>query len=127
MVEKMCKDMQERDRVIGQRIRAIRKMFSISQVALAAKLGVSPQQLQKYETGANKISASRIEIIADTLNVPVMAFFKDAHTITPTDVGIQLDAGSVQLMSAYHEINNQALKKLLVTSARTFVEVGADS
>ena len=61
---------------VGGRVRARRKMLSLSQGDLSAALGLTFQQVQKYERGANRISASKLYQIAQTLQVP-MAFFFD--------------------------------------------------
>jgi len=66
---------QEIDIVIGQRVRALRRVRGLSQADLGAKIGVQFQQVQKYETGVNRISCSRIQFIADVLDVPVSDFF----------------------------------------------------
>lgn len=64
------------DTAVGRRVRAARIESGLSQGALADKLGVSFQQVQKYENGANRISASRMVEIADTLNVPPASFLE---------------------------------------------------
>lgn len=69
--------MQDMDQIIGQRIRACRKAHKMSQTALAERLGIAWQQVQKYENGANRVSASRIWEIADLFQVPVSHFFED--------------------------------------------------
>jgi len=66
---------QDVDRVIGARIKSRRIALKISQTALAEAVGVRFQQVQKYESGANRVSASRLFSIADTLGVPVAYFF----------------------------------------------------
>ncbi|SFM87614.1 helix-turn-helix domain-containing protein [Methylobacterium pseudosasicola] len=65
----------EADREIGSRIAAIRAAQGLSQTALGHAIGVSFQQVQKYEKGRNRIGASRLQRIADQLKVPVEAFF----------------------------------------------------
>ncbi len=63
------------DVVIGQKLRALRLDRGLSQSALGDLVGVSFQQLQKYEKGVNRISAGRLARIAAALGVPVMAFY----------------------------------------------------
>jgi transcriptional regulator with XRE-family HTH domain len=60
---------------VGGRVRVRRKMLSLSQGALATALGLTFQQVQKYERGANRISASKLYQIAQTLQVPMSFFF----------------------------------------------------
>ena len=62
---------------VGQRIRMRRIMIGMSQQALAQKLGLTFQQVQKYEKGANRIGASRLYQIAEILEVPVFFLFED--------------------------------------------------
>lgn len=63
------------DRHVGGRVRMRRKMLGISQADLASSLGLTFQQVQKYEHGANRISASKLYGIARTLQTPVSFFF----------------------------------------------------
>lgn len=62
---------------VGKRLRLRRTLLGMSQEKLAGILGVSFQQIQKYERGANRISASRLYDIAQVLNVEVPFFFQD--------------------------------------------------
>lgn len=63
---------------VGQRIRHLRQEAGVTQPALAAKLGVRFQQLQKYETAQNRISASKLALVANALGQPIAAFFDGA-------------------------------------------------
>lgn len=65
------------DCYIGKRIKAYRKAAGLSQKELAKKIGVSFQQLQKYESGENRVSAGRLWQISDSLNVEVIHFFSE--------------------------------------------------
>lgn len=64
------------DRRIGERVRARRNEIGMSQQALADRLGVTFQQVQKYEGGVNRIAASRLLDIAAVLEMPVADFFE---------------------------------------------------
>ncbi len=64
---------------VGKRLRQRRRQIGITQKALAQKTGVKFQQVQKYETGANRVSASRLWDIADVLDVPVSYFFDELN------------------------------------------------
>ena len=61
---------------VGKRVRHRRWLVGMTQQQLAQKVGIKFQQIQKYETGANRISASRLWDIADALDVPVSFFFE---------------------------------------------------
>jgi transcriptional regulator with XRE-family HTH domain len=65
------------DRHVGERIRMRRLMLHMSQEALARKLGLTFQQVQKYEKGTNRVGASRLHQISEILNVPVAFMFED--------------------------------------------------
>jgi transcriptional regulator with XRE-family HTH domain len=65
------------DVLIGTRLRAHRLSRDLSQEELAASLGISFQQIQKYEKGANRVSASRLKEISDILQVPIATWFAD--------------------------------------------------
>ncbi len=65
------------DRQVGVRMRMRRLMLDMSQQKLAAGLGVSFQQVQKYEKGDNRIGAGRLHQLAEILHVPVSFFFED--------------------------------------------------
>jgi transcriptional regulator with XRE-family HTH domain len=64
------------DAHIGARVRRRRRLLSLTQRELALAVGVRFQQIQKYEFGANKISAARLWVIAKALTVPVSYFFE---------------------------------------------------
>ena len=63
---------------VGSRVRLRRMMLSMSQEKLGENLGITFQQIQKYEKGTNRIGASRLQHIARVLTVPVSFFFEDA-------------------------------------------------
>lgn len=66
------------DVYVGQRVRMRRVMCGLSQTVLANRIGLTFQQLQKYESGMNRISASKLWLIAQELDAPVQWFFTDA-------------------------------------------------
>ncbi|MFC3074537.1 helix-turn-helix domain-containing protein [Shinella pollutisoli] len=65
------------DVFVGSRVRLRRLMVGMSQEALADRLGVTFQQVQKYEKGTNRISASRLQAIAEVFRVPPSFFFQE--------------------------------------------------
>jgi transcriptional regulator with XRE-family HTH domain len=74
---------------VGARIRMRRKTLGISQERLAEALGLTFQQVQKYERGANRVSASKLYDIARTLRAPVAFFFEGLGDPTATGDGAQ--------------------------------------
>ncbi len=65
------------DLLVGKKIRLRRKLLKMSQTTLGNALGVSFQQIQKYENGLNRVSAGRLMEISDILNVPISFFYAD--------------------------------------------------
>ena len=65
------------DQHVGSRVRMRRMLLGLSQEKLGEKLGVTFQQVQKYEKGMNRIGASRLQSIAEILDVPPSFFFED--------------------------------------------------
>ncbi|MCH4541148.1 MULTISPECIES: helix-turn-helix domain-containing protein [Brucella/Ochrobactrum group] len=63
---------------VGSRIRLRRNMLGLSQEKLGESLGITFQQIQKYEKGTNRVGASRLQAISAILSVPVSFFFEDA-------------------------------------------------
>lgn len=66
------------DRHVGQRVRLARLSKGMSQTRLAESVGLTFQQIQKYEKGTNRVGASRLQAISDILGVPVSFLFEDA-------------------------------------------------
>ena len=73
------------DAFVGTRIALRRAALGLSQTALASRLGISFQQVQKYESGSNRVSASRLHQIAIALALPVMRFFPDMPSDASND------------------------------------------
>lgn len=61
--------------MVGQNIKTLRAMTGISQTALAEQLGLTFQQVQKYETGMNRVSAPKLVMMAEIFNTPITTFF----------------------------------------------------
>jgi transcriptional regulator with XRE-family HTH domain len=66
------------DRHVGQKLRKLRQEAGLTLQDLAEQIGVSHQQLQKYETGANRLSVGMLPGVAEALGVDIMEFFEDA-------------------------------------------------
>jgi transcriptional regulator with XRE-family HTH domain len=71
------------DKYVGSRVRMRRMMIGMSQEKLGDRLGITFQQVQKYEKGTNRIGASRLQQIALVLSVPVAFFFEGAPAPEP--------------------------------------------
>jgi len=72
------------DKFVGNRIREARLANGMSQAKLAQLLGVSFQQVQKYETGVNRVSAARVELLVSALCRPLTFFFPNATDVRST-------------------------------------------
>lgn len=88
------------DRHVGRRIRMRRIQVGMSQERLADSLGVTFQQVQKYEKGANRITMSRMRIVAQVLGVP-MAFFSEG---APGEDGMMLASGFAENRQADYAV-----------------------
>ncbi|MGE4371894.1 MAG: helix-turn-helix domain-containing protein [Xanthobacter sp.] len=77
------------DKHVGSRVRMRRMMVSMSQEKLGESLGITFQQIQKYEKGTNRIGASRLQQISIVLGVPVAFFFEGAPTVGPEPDGVE--------------------------------------
>jgi transcriptional regulator with XRE-family HTH domain len=78
----MAKIPNPTDKYVGSRVRMRRMMLGMSQEKLAGALGLTFQQIQKYEKGTNRISASRLQAISQILDSPVHFFFEGAPQLT---------------------------------------------
>ncbi len=78
------------DKHVGSRVRMRRMMLSMSQEKLGDALGLTFQQVQKYEKGTNRIGASRLQAIANILQVPVSFFFEGAPNTPGHTSGLRL-------------------------------------
>jgi transcriptional regulator with XRE-family HTH domain len=107
----------EYDHELGKRIRLRRVEQKLSQSDLAEKLGVSFQQVQKYEKGMNRVGASRLQQIATALAVPV-TFFYESQTREAKEVDSLLfidSSFSLRLLRAYASVKSQAVQRQFVS------------
>lgn len=87
MAEQNKKKPNPIDAHVGGRIRMRRNMLGMSQEKLGESLGITFQQIQKYEKGTNRVGASRLQAIASILEVPPAFFFENAPTDEYTPIG----------------------------------------
>jgi transcriptional regulator with XRE-family HTH domain len=118
------------DVLVGSRVRVRRLELGLSQTALANELGVTFQQVQKYEKGTNRIGASRLHAMSRVLGVPVTYFFPapdpDQPMAKPTEVLNLLSIpGAVDLLRDYAAISDRLARKALVVMARTLARGAA--
>ncbi len=103
---------------VGKRIRHRRWMIGMTQQQLADKVGIKFQQIQKYETGMNRVSASRLWDIADALEVPVSFFFEglagaasQAGAAAPA-ADLMADKEALALVRSYYAIPEAQRRRL---------------
>lgn len=101
---------------VGSRVRLRRTMLGMSQEKLGESLGITFQQVQKYEKGTNRVGASRLQNIASILNVPVSFFFEDA----PGEDNVQ--AGGLAESSTNYVVNFLSSSEGLQLN-RSFVKI----
>lgn len=106
---------------VGQRVRLRRTLLGLSQEALGERLGLTFQQVQKYERGSNRVSCSRLFDLAQMLDVPVSFFFDDmpgeAQAASPVAV-----AKGGQVMAAHAELD-PTLKRETLELVRNYYSI----
>lgn len=119
------------DKHVGSRVRMRRLMLDLSQTHLADELGVTFQQVQKYEKGTNRVSASRLQQISYVLQVPIPFFFEGLPT--PKNTSKQTaDAPSpayvsdflatsdgLSLVKSFTRIKSPSLRRAVVNIVKT--------
>lgn len=102
------------DTHVGKRIKEIRTVRGMTQSNVAEHLGISFQQLQKYETGANRVSASRMFELSKLLNI-TPAFFFEGLEGQSYDTMPPMDIETARIASALSSIKNKKLKNRINT------------
>ena len=122
-----------RDAEVGRRVRSRRLECRLSQTELADRIGVTFQQVQKYEKGVNRIGAGRLQRISEALEVPISFFFgSGANGSTAKEpagtesvFGFLQTSGSVRIVKAFHKIRSRKAKQLLVEMAEELADAQA--
>ena len=117
-----------RDAEVGRRVRSRRLECRLSQTELADRIGVTFQQVQKYEKGVNRIGAGRLQRISEALEVPITFFFSAtphavarAPSSSPESVfGFMQTSGAVRIVKAFHRIKSAKARQLLVGMVEEF-------
>jgi transcriptional regulator with XRE-family HTH domain len=124
----MPKRIDPADRFVGQNIRIFRKAKRISQTELGHGVGVTFQQIQKYENGTNRVGSSRLMKIAEFLDVPIIRFFDNAagpreKPIAGTVVTDLLSSPyAVQMLQAFAKIPRDEVRRNLVVLTQSLIE-----
>lgn len=120
---------------VGSRIRLRRTMLGMSQEKLGEALGITFQQVQKYEKGTNRVGASRLQNIAAILGVPVAFFFEDApgDTVDAAQGGVNessstyvvnflSSAEGLQLNRAFVKISDARVRRRIIDLVRALAD-----
>jgi len=113
-------------RHIGSLIRIVRKAAGLSQMALAERVGISYQQIQKYEKGVSEISVSRLPQIARALNIPLSRFVLDegrmmiSEAVSPYGA---LSDNEIELLKFFRRIKDKKLKDGFLIAIKSIAEL----
>jgi transcriptional regulator with XRE-family HTH domain len=110
---------------VGQPLRQARLFKKFSQDALAQKLGITFQQLQKYENASNRISASRLYHLSLLFGVSIEYFFQDVEKISPNKdfpVDILSRPETVKLVQAYYAIPTLKTRRVFLDLLKSFAK-----
>lgn len=113
------------DAHIGQKLKALRTLKNITQEELAISLGITFQQVQKYETGSNRISATRLYAIAKKLDVNIVDFYEGYEAESAVSsflIDIERDKELAALIRIWQGIKSKQLKKTLLKLCRTMLQ-----
>jgi transcriptional regulator with XRE-family HTH domain len=106
------------DRIVGRNIRIYRLQKGLTQTELADELGLTFQQVQKYEKGTNRVGSGRLLKIATFLGVPVTALFKGSDEMADTDKQSIFDQlakpHANRLLQAFARIDHDGLRRSVV-------------
>jgi transcriptional regulator with XRE-family HTH domain len=132
MVEQNKKKPNPIDTHVGSRIRLRRNMMGMSQEKLGESLGITFQQIQKYEKGTNRVGASRLQAIASILGVPVAFFFEDApgqeavggrgfaeDDAGDSIIGFCVSPEGIQLVRAFVRIADPKVRRRIIDLVKT--------
>lgn len=110
---------------IGEIIKKYRLAANMSQMALAEKIGISYQQLQKYEKGINNISVYRLEQISEALKIPISSFLEtEEPERIAEDIGeYGLSKEEKTLLDLFRRIDNKDIKRGLLLELKGIVEI----
>lgn len=125
------------DHLVGQRLRWRRRELRLTQEQLGEKLGLTFQQVQKYEKGVNRISAGRLYELSTVLDIPVLYFYEgaedylglpdggfneDAEPAAPLPL---MDQEAMELLAAFQQIEDEGLRKSLLATIRAAAAVNS--
>lgn len=122
------------DHLVGQRLRWRRRELKLTQEQLGEKLGLTFQQVQKYEKGVNRISAGRLYEMSTVLDIPILYFYEGAEDYLALPAHVrednepagplpQLDQEAMELLAAFQQIEDEELRKSLLSTIKAAAAV----
>jgi transcriptional regulator with XRE-family HTH domain len=125
------------DKKIGQKIKQIRKSWGLSQMELAERMGISFQQIQKYEKGSTKISVMRLQQLSKALGVNIASFFEEGErtpkvselTSKYTSRGDRLEnlqplnKEEITLLKLFRRIRNRKIRESMIKQLKGIIEL----
>lgn len=122
---------------IGEKIRQLRKGWGLSQSELAEKIGVSFQQVQKYEKGSTAVSVARLQQISEVLGVNITSFFKQGESLPkvsdfsieytsgeePRKTFLPLDKEEITLIKLFRKTKNRKIREGIIKQLRGVIEL----
>ena len=118
------------DRIVGQRLRWRRRELKLTQEQLGEKLGLTFQQVQKYEKGVNRISAGRLFEIAQVLGITITYFYEGVDELLESSPVVSvheddhpptlpvIDTEAMELVTAFQKIEDKSLRRSLLETIR---------
>ena len=124
MNEQLCKRTAEVDRQVGASVRSARIEAGLSQSRLAAHLGITFQQLQKYEKGRNRIAVGTLLLIAEALSTPVYRFFEAIGATAALDRGVSESQvqENARLIDAFDRVGDPEMRRRILTLVLAVVD-----
>ncbi len=110
------------DRAVGARVRLRRRALKISQMSLASALGVSFQQVQKYERGANRVSASSLVRMATALECTVAHLVGEGEGDQASFAGDLLPSDALELIEVFSRISDPRARRAIIDLATSLGE-----
>jgi len=123
----MPKSINPVDRLVGRNIRIFRLAKHMSQTELGQAIGVSFQQVQKYEKGVNRVGPGRLSQIADLLGVPVERFFREDGKAAgqgkagPLVTDLLGEAYALRMLQAFAKISSRDVRRKLLMLAESLI------
>jgi transcriptional regulator with XRE-family HTH domain len=120
----MSKSPNDTDVWVGMRVRVRRKELGLSQSSLGEKVGITFQQIQKYEKGTNRIGAGRLQAMANALGVSVSYFFPDAaeEACSPDTRGVLNTPGGLDLLKHFTDLSDASVRGALCTLVKALAK-----